>query len=629
MIWQSNETQGIAILDDQIVEYLKTYLDKKEAALSSQIKEAIHLDRNTSSLLEGEVLFSNRINDAVEELGKKVHLLGQMKEPKAISPTSAVAAKQINVALWNYVEALEGCVIELYQQIDQIGFEHWDLKMSRTVTAVKDELTHRMEDLVWTIRRLEQQLKKYRIIESRYQNKLKAIAVTCFFWRRLLDRSLESTLLKCQKFLNFRYGKFIDRYMGCVQLYEAAETSLQKFRSYKSITLENPDLIGKFEKLFHLLILWELNQTAHTLPKREPIRALRRLTTQENALTLFHEYLHAIRSALFEQSRRIKRLPQTEGDDSEILYGINEEVEGFKSELQMLKETMNRYKKFINQIETLKNNRRTFFGLLTKDASHNVKRLRLMGNEAEQLNKFAGEFQVSLQSNKILERRLTPQVENEINSYLHEMGHPLVSRDLMRRQSKILLNRLNSLDEMGALHQDVVEYNCSILCRAMVLDWKYHALLDIPLFMRIYEIHQNIVGVNDDQEHQNRLNKFRKLIKKLQQWIATRNTFENVENVELDINDIKAYFQDFLAQVQRLEQIDDPMDRKVFNQGITKARQSFLEYLYLFGSFFHQLSPNEPEEWLIRTQLLFVDQYFEAIENKLRELSANDNFARQ
>lgn len=620
MIWQTYENQPAAILDEGMVLQLNAYLEKKTAQLSVLILNATHLDRSLSSTQAGGPSHAAGLNAAVEEFGRKIHLLAQRGEPNAISPHWTAAAKQINEALWSYVEVFEGCAIELFQQIEQIGFERWDLSMSRAVTSIRDNLIQRLDDLVWAIRRLEQQLKACRSISSSHQKKWIARGMAYIFRRSLLDNSLETTVRKCQKFLNFRYGKFIDRYKGCMQLYEDADKALCEWRSLNSLALTNLSLRDRFVQLSQGLNLWDLNRAAKILPQRESIRAVRRLTTQASALALFSNCLKAMRLALFDQSRAIKKQFPLAAEGDRLKQNLFANVANIRTELALLKQTMAKYRHFILETDPELLAKGSLYKWWQAPSSKSFRQLQALLHEGEQLDKLAAEFQISLESEQIMEHRLTPQFDNEVNQLLHEMGQPLASRELMRRSAKTLLNRLDSLDELGAFHADVVDYMCQILCRALLLDWKYHVLQEFPLFHQLYEIHQHIV-IQDDRVHLARLNKFQSLIHQLQQWISSRHSLAHAHDIELDINDIKVYLQDFLAHIQRLEPGQDFQGVENHMQEVYKARQALLGYLAVFAKFFHHMHPEDPEQWLLRKQLLFVDQYFEAIHGKLNELS--------
>jgi hypothetical protein len=207
---------------------------------------------------------------------------------------------------------------------------------------------------------------------------------------------------------------------------------------------------------------------------------------------------------------------------------------------------------------------------------------------------------------------------------LHEIGQPLASKSLIQRNCKALLNILQNLDEISAFYPEVVDYICRTLGTAMCWDWKYHILQQIPLFHQVYEVHQNIAATDEYRPHLNRYNKFRRILELLAQRIKDKEIPRYFHEIELDMNDLKAYLQDFLASIQRLGQNPEALKSEQGQQEVSMANQALLEYLYLFGKFFHSLSLDDPEHKLIRKQLLFVDQYFETIELELNEFLAKN-----
>lgn len=623
MIWQTSENQSMALLEEQMLDKLNAYLQKKEALLSNQIVDAIHLDRTLLTNLEGNHPPVNRLSQAVEELGKKIHLLSQMQQPHAISPVWQTATAHINEALWDYLEILESCAVELFQQIDQIGFENWDLNLSRATTAVKDELTHRMDELKWTLKRLDQQLKTYRTLSAPHHESGGAWNKFCSLWQKPLDPDLGVFLQKCQKFLNFSYQRFIDRYMGCAQLYEMAEKELLIFRAHQRLSMKDFKQLDRFKQLYQMLYLWNLNKSTKTVPQHETIRAIRHLTTPYNALALFIDYLKALRKALFAQSRSLKAETSLDADH-QVQRQYHDNVTNLLSEVHLLQETISNYRNFNLETDPAYRTKWQLWPSPTKKNASTINQLDLLFKRSEDLINLCMDFQISLESESMMERQLTPLFEAEISHHLHEMGQPLASKDLMRRHAKSLLNRLNTLDELGTFHADVVGYICHTLCKALLVDWKYHVLPEFPLFHEIYDIHENIFAPEENFSHLNRLNNFRQLIEKLQQWVLQQDTVNHAEDIESDISDIKAYLQDFLAHIQRLEQSREPgsPDTEGYREQLSLARQALLEYLYVFSQFFYQLHPDEPEAWLLRKQFLFVDQYFEAIDSKLRDLNA-------
>jgi hypothetical protein len=150
---------GILDLDLKIVEQLECYLHEKENRLAYQI---LHTLREESTSISQSTLHQSkvmRLADAVEAFTK--HLRQQARNGSIIKEgrgETEPSIKAINHALWEYTEVLEGCVIELFQQVKQLRLDKWHISLPVVVHAIKENLLHRIEDLVWGIRRLEKSL---------------------------------------------------------------------------------------------------------------------------------------------------------------------------------------------------------------------------------------------------------------------------------------------------------------------------------------------------------------------------------------------------------------------------------------------------------------------------------------
>ncbi|HEV8051886.1 MAG TPA: hypothetical protein VGP47_05275 [Parachlamydiaceae bacterium] len=622
MVWQSYDNQSIIILDEQMAEQLSQYLENKESQLSAKIVDVILQFEGLPTLKE-TMGPSLRLSEAVEEFGRKIGRISHPNKMPLIKDKWRFAAKQINYALWNYVEMLEGCVTELFQQIEQMGFEQWNVDVIRTATTIKDELTHRMDDLIWAIRRLEQQLKLYRRVCEAREGKWMMWRKIWFSFSKILDRALEPTVRKCNKFLNMRYRKFVERYTGYLQLYETGQQSINKFYHYRVLSSMEVNQQNKLKELYFLLTLWENNQKARILQRTEPVRAVRSCLSFESATLLFKDYLLSIRNAVFDKSRLIKKQYRLLFHDRATKQPLIDNIANYRIELSKLDELIRGYKKFHLQTDP---RAKAFLGKLfkkrhTKGLPAHFEELEKLIDEIKNLDTIAGGFQSSLEKEPEMLTRLTPDLRDEVGSYLHEMGQPLASRELMRRNGKALLQSLQSLEEISSFNPEVVNFICCSLCKAMCADWKYHVLQEIPMFHKLYEIHQGIFNISDERIHLNRLHKFQRILKQLEVWIKNEETLKHIQEIGLDINDLKAYLQDFLAYVQRLEPDEEIVpDAQRLERDSFKAAQALVEYLYLFGNFFSHLRPDDSEHCLVRKQLLFVDQYFEAIDRRIQEL---------
>lgn len=620
MIWQTHEQQSSATLDEPMAEALGDYLDRKESLLSRQIRELVSIMEGVPSLTLPEVASPLRLNEAVEEFSRKIRKASQStKKPYSGDSHWKEAVAKLNKDLWGYVEVLEGCVTELFQQLEQIGFEHWNVDLARAMTSMKDELTHRIDEVTWAIRRLEEQLKAYRRVCESREGKWVGLRKIFFSWQSLLDRTLEPTLRKCNKFLNFRYRKFIERYTGYLQLYDSAQKQVQKFYNFKVLSSLDLDQQDRYKHLYLLLRLWEQNNTGRILPRTETMRAVRSLSSYPVIVSLFKEYYSAIRKAVFDKSRMIKNQFRLLFTAKNVRQPFLDSLETYRAELGMLSDVITKYHKFCLHTDP-KINR----SLLHKKSNeeHRLDELQHLVHEIENLDLLVVNFHSSLECDPAMESKITPELQNEINRNLHEMEQPLASQDLMRRDAKNLLDILHGLDEMGSYDPEVVEYVRKTLVKSMCADWKYHVLQGLPLFHHIYQLHQGICS-EEDRAHMGRFHKFQRILSQLTTWMDRNETLKYAHDIELDINDLKVYFQDFLAHVQRLEKKPEDLPKEGIDEHpVAKAEQALLEYLYLFGNFFHKLKQDNPDQRLIRKKLLFVDQYFEEIERKLKEAHA-------
>jgi hypothetical protein len=624
MVWQSYDKQNIIILDEPMAEQLSQYLENKESQLSAKIIEIILQIEGQPTLKESSAPSFFRLSEAVEDFGRKISRAALVTYPTLIKDKWKFAANEINNALWEYTEVLEGCVTELFQQIEQMGFEQWNVDVIRATTSIKDELTHRMDDLIWAIRRLEQQLKVYQKLCESQEEKWGEIWRTLLSpFLSLLDRSLEPAVRKCNKFLNFRYRKFIERYTGYLQLYETAQQSMNRF--YHSNVLSSMDINqqDKFKELSFLLNLWENNCKARALHRTEPVRALRSCLSFEGAISLFTDYFFTIKDAIFDKSRLIKKLFKMESNDFEAKKPLVDNIAGYRKELNNLKELIQGYKKFH---ETTDPGTKSWLVRMFKFSSERepkqFQELKKLVNDVKNLEAVSVNFQTSLEKESSTDREMAFHLQNEVERNLHEMGQPLASKELMRRNAKALVQSLQNLNEISSFDPKIVSFTCHTLCKAMCADWKYHVLQEMPTFHKLLEVHEGIATISDERAHMNRLHKFQRILNQLDMWIKNNDTLKHVQGIDLDINDIKAYLQDFLAYVQRLEpdhQIDG-MDKEEFERPVGKAAEALLHYLYLFGNFFAKLHTENSEHRLMRRQLLFIDQYFEAIDRRIQDL---------
>lgn len=621
MSWQPIDFQGIIDLNLKVVERLEQFLQEKEDRLAHQILNIIPLSSTPSlvpSLLASEVPI--KLSEAVEGLSKRARLAAKSEigdQQGEMRPEKVV--KEVNAIFWEFTEVLEGCVLELFQQIRQVPIDRWHLSLSSVVQSIKNVLIHYIDDLIWVIRRLEKPLKEY--CQKLHVQGQKSWLNWFSFGESYLDPKLLRNLQQTEKFLKDQYDDFQQSYKEFMRLSAQVEDHLEKMKTYPVLALLDLPDQNSYIDTFRLLKTIELNPHTKKEVAKDTVRALKRLSSTEKVIHVLRIYYRELKDAFFKSSLEWKSLNQESENfknDRERLQGKGQE---YQLELKELMHTMSSYRTFIlkNDSNPYVRSRWGFSEWIVGPEPAKAKKLTNMIYSAQELDEFFSRFNGSLARDPLTQQEIESNAHQEIDKLLHEMGQPLISRSMMRNRAEQLLEELRQCDEIGSPHLSTVYYVEDVLCKVMRLDWKYHVLHELPLFHQIYHLHQGLSEYFDDPTHAYRLERFRLLFDQIKGWVEKEGIYSHVHEIDLDMNDMKTYLQDFLALVQCTvrEKSQDPF----LDETAHKLRHQLLEYRYLFGQFFLSIMSKSFDGMQFRNQFLFVDQYFESIENLLNEIS--------
>lgn len=624
MSWQPIDFQGIVTLDNPVIDLLHQYLDEQEGQLSRAILDSAPYN-SQSPLLPYSASSPIKLSEAIEVFSKRS---SQVPSETSRLPDEdwRISARKINKALWKYVETLEGSITELFQQVDQIGLEQWHSRLPHVVGSIKDLLQHKIEELTWGIKRLEDLLWKNRL-SSHSASKGWALPLKLQRnWTHILDKELIVNLDKSQTFLRLQYNKFLNRYGGYVKLQEDVEKTLEKFDSYPVLPSLDKDHQYLFKKLYQLLKLWDMNKSAKAVPPRELVLALRHALSIEKATSILKYYYNALKNLLFTLSRTFKVHGTTLLEESPMKEAVQLEIGNCQEEIHTLGATISHYRDFLLRADPdpYVRSRLGFSEWVVGPEPAQTKPLLELGYDVEHLSDLCTRLSNSLKkSSSHPQKTSIYDLDQEIQPLLHEMGQPLATRRMIRSKAEHVLSLLTQLDEWDSFSNETVDYVGTVLAKLLRVDWKYHTLFEFNNFHQLYSIHQGLIPSVSDRSHINRLQKFTKLLNHVQEWVTRHRTQSHFHDIELDMNDLKVYLQDFLGYVQRISQ-DQTLSREKIQSLKSDIAQQLLEYRYLFGNFFFHLRQNESEGQLIRRQFLFVNQYFDSIEIKLQELQNRD-----
>ena len=623
MSWQPIDFQSIVTLDSVIVELLESYLDEKENVLAKAVAIALLPKEEPSpTLLSRSVLTLSAVLEYFEK--SDFHLLQKEKaqEVERLAQTIPV----INKAVWQYLETLEGSVTELSQQLEGITLEQWHDRLPNVITDLKELLIHKIENLVWFIRRLEAQLWRFRLGSLDPNSMQYYFQRLSKLWTTVLDKNFIPTLVKNQEFLRLLYQKFTKRYQGYLKLQSEVEPHIEKLSGYKMLHFLGRSSQQQLTKLYMLLKLWELNRSSRELPNKEFNIALRNVLSVDKAIELLKNYYQALKSKLFERSLAIKQqsadILEDPSDKEAILSGLM----GYQTETHFLAMMIDQYRNFLLRMDP-DPYVRTRVGFSDPTAGVEpayTKPLLGLGFDAESLSDSYAQLIEAVSKCNAAQLVQLEHLSAEIEVRLHEMGQPLTSARALRHKVELVLEKLKELDELGSIDSKVIDYSGKTLSKLMRADWRYHVSFGIPLFHYLYATHIGLVKPVSTRQHINRMAKFNYLISRFTEWVKPQNMQIHAHDLELSINDLKAYLQDFLGSIQHaISDTSLTSDREKAELFYAETAQQVLEYRYLFGNFFYHLRQDDEFGAYIRKQFLFVDQYFESIEQKLHELKTS------
>lgn len=613
MSWKPIDFQGIMSLNPQMVDQLYSYLEDKEAAASEALLQAIHTVSNKPILPVGSTT-KLKVNEAAEVMEKAVRRM-QATDKGNFRQEWAHSVEEINQILWDYFEVVEECVTELFQQLDYVQIDEWRDELFQVVEQLKEILNRHLDDLRWAIRRLNQTLKEYLHL---YTKKWSVFNFLDMIVRPPIDRALNRNVEKCSKILGFNFQKFSDRFTRFRQTSVKLEQAQNKFNWYPvfnglEITTQNA-----LKKLYRLTKLWELNRSAKAFPEDDVVRVIRNLFSPHKVLEMFEEYKNQLTKTLYEKSRSIKGNDKVFTEEG-ILHS-DEEILCYRSEVHTIGGLIKKYRNFL--LKTDPNPyvrvRLGFPDWVVGQEPAYTKKMREINLSLGALDDQFENLRQAIERKAVVEDPKIQDVDGGVRANLHEMGQPLISNSLMHHYAGRFVSQLQQLDELSSSRPEVVEFIGQCLNKALRFDWKYHTLFDVSDFKSLYETHLGIVGPSDERAHQNRYFKFEQILSDLKRWLKNKETHRHMHEIEMDMSDMKGYLQDFLGYAQRLSR-DEDLGYDKSHRALVEMSNQLLEYRYLFGNFFHNLHDKDPEERMIRNQFLFVDQYLEAVDNRLHE----------
>jgi hypothetical protein len=512
--------------------------------------------------------------------------------------------------------------MELLQQLLHVRYDRITDESIDAITSIKSSILKMVRETIYSIESIDKHLGTYRDFLTANRPWWKKLSQSLPWKTYVLDPALLNNLKQTAQYLEAREKELRDHLQAYQKLLTKAQESSKKFESYKSLQSLDKQTQEKFRLIYQFLKMWGNNSKIKVLPEKELSTILRSVSTVKQATQIFKTYHKSLHSAFFDLSRSLKEhSAKTNSDITAHKQEHRLKLNAYSQELHSLGSSISRYRDFLLRTDPnpYVRSRWGFSEWVVGPEPSETKELLQVGFEVESLDDQFSSLRYSLlrpsSSSKALSIKNT---QHEIQHTLHEMGQPLASKNIMRKRADTLVLQLQEFDELGATANFVVDFVGEVISKALRADWKYHALHEIPEFHKFYQIHLGIIGPSDDESHLERIEQLKHLYRQFRQWAKTGEGSKHANEIEESLNELKGYLQEFLLSLQKYDEAL-PQDKSEVHEIIDTKRRQLLEYRYEFGNFCHKQGSE------VRNQYLFVDQYFEFIENKLNDLETRVN----
>lgn len=597
MVEYKIDYSGLLTLNKELESKLQSFLQQKEAILADKI---LH----TFSLASGKLIEpiippheqQFRITEITEQLERIVR---SQKGLEGSLVNWNELRTEVNRGLWEYVEILEGCSTELFEELSYVGFENWRPEVFEIVKNIKDDLLRRIDDLNTLIPRIEHFLWEMRAYRQSYPTVRRAFDRLQFWFTVTLDANLKKNLDNSEKYLRGHFKNFTDRFESYCDIDPQLVEAVNRYESYP--ILRSLDRAHQEKLIFQGIMLscWEIAKNSsktNLLP--DIAKTLNRIVSSNKCLSYLKDYYQALNKALFLTSLSIKS-----GHLQSMKQTLKDSIKELSKEVQGLKSSVISYRNYLEQ----------------KDPNIDVELVNL-NHDLKRLSDDFTRMNDSIDFAEDVERETYDKsLRREIEGLFHEMGRPLMSRNIMRSKVSQLIPLLKDCDELGSHSPDISQYMESTVTKALKLDSKYQTLQEFPVFHEIMHNHFGIIGPISDRSHINRMGKFKRIVQQIEQWVKAGKSQKHYEEIETDINDTKEFLQDFLAKVQRAVREGVSADREASSDKWKLFSHMLLEYRYLFSNFYAHLRQHGEVGDTIRNHFQYIERYFEAVELQLNE----------
>lgn len=571
----------ISKLSYGLLEELREFLDRQEAKLADTLLLAMPSSGATLPLYGTGHL---RLAQALERMSS------QIRQDKAEKSRSSIEV--VNGAFWEYVEVLESASAELIERVQHSSLNSWTEEFYYIILGFKELLVHRIEDLIWVFRRIEELF--FSVNSSRFMFRFKKLFKGLF---TLLDKSILNRLSRTEEALHIHAKNFalcFEALRKYIEQSRVSETKLLNFPIFPALSF------GQQETLLFLcrfLKVLEENKKHHVLKDSEIIRTIRGIAKPGTLTLYFREYLQMVRRSFFEIARLWR-----ETFDSNLVQGLLD----LQEELDSLQTLIGRYREI-----HLNSYRFALSRWIVGPEPRKTRDLLALLYDIDTLKRLFAELLKTIEKGQGYDRMIKHlELQRDMDEVLHEMGQPLSSRSMIQSKAERFTEYWELADELGGSLGEISGLVTKWLVKAMRYDTVTQVFPSIPRFGELFMVHQGCIRPIVDSRHEMRMKLFSQVIRHALLWVKQHAVEKHERDLEVDEASLHETFQNFLAMIQRKEMPEAG--------GWDVYFEMLLDYRYLFAKFFYALKLSEGEGKACRAHFYFVDHYLEAIEMQLK-----------
>lgn len=597
MVWEPINFQRLADFDAKVAERFSGYLDEQERTLVESLTLLCSDSTNNS------VLLSSSFSLLKEAERNILQLFQEKKKRLEMQPLLFDAfLSEVENIFHQQLFFLDNCIKELFITTEAIPIEKQGKATVEVVESLKQLIDGYMNHLLVLIHSID------KVLGEENDDKWRWHQLLLKKWRpRLLNHAIVDSLKKSEQFFTANYKKTFAQLEAYAFLKEKALEQREVWEQFSIFQGRDYEAQQCLKALYLTLKIFEINNEVKRVSDSELVAILKLDYSSNQLEAALKEYLQGLKAVLYEWGRTFKR----EGNIFFTnLFGrpkIKEQLEAYRKELAGLMELLEKCYAFFSA---------------GNQPPASLKNISELIKEAHQCDNNYGQMIRSLErATPLAKGEAVEIVRDKVEKMVRAMSQPLASREIQSLCIDKLLIYIEQLEELSSFDQSVVDYIDWFFNITLRMDWKYHLLPQNPRFKTLYEIHHEFIKPSQDKAHIKRLGHFFEIIEEIEKWVAAKEEHQHIKEIEADIGELKGYLQGILAHLQR--EIRRYEEQELPDQNsdeiISEARRQLLEYRYLFAQFFYRLQLLGGD-YLLRRQLLFIDDYFESVEMHLYSL---------